>query len=103
RPKGVCVPHRAVVRLVRDTNYASFTAADVFLLMAPIAFDASTFEIWGCLLNGGRLVVFPPYTPSLAELGEAIQKHQLTTIWLTTGLFNQIGEERPGGLKALSQ
>src|SRR5204863_1805279 len=72
RPKGVCVPHRAVVRLVRSTNYVSINAGDVFLQLAPIAFDASTFEIWGCLLNGGRLVVYPPELPVLRELAETI-------------------------------
>ena len=48
-PKGVAVPHRAVVRLVRDTVYARFAADEVFLQFAPLAFDASTFEIWGAL------------------------------------------------------
>jgi amino acid adenylation domain-containing protein/FkbH-like protein len=103
RPKGVCVPHRAVVRLVRNTNYASFSPADVFLQLAPVSFDASTWEIWGCLLNGARLVIFPPYTPSLTELGEAIQSQRVTTLWLTSGLFNQVVEERPECLKPLRQ
>ncbi|MDB6111552.1 MAG: hypothetical protein JWR69_3302, partial [Pedosphaera sp.] len=103
RPKGVCVPHRGVVRLVRDTNYANFSAADVFLQLAPVSFDASTWEIWGCLLNGGRLVVFPPYTPSLTELSSTIQNHHITTMWLTSGLFNQVVDELPECLKSLRQ
>src|SRR6185295_13564538 len=74
-PKGVCVPHRAVVRLVKNTNYASLAADEVFLQLAPLAFDASTFEIWGPLLNGARLVIFPPRVPSLSELGHFIQTH----------------------------
>ena len=56
-PKGVLIPHRAVVRLVRDTDYCHFGPEEVFLHLAPLAFDASTFEIWGPLLNGGRLAV----------------------------------------------
>jgi amino acid adenylation domain-containing protein len=103
RPKGVCVPHRGVVRLVKSTNYARFSSRDVFLQLAPVSFDASTFEIWGCLLNGARLVMLPPQTPSLSELAEAIQKHRVTTAWFTTGLFNQIIEEKPEGLKPLRQ
>ena len=59
-PKGVIVPHRGVVRLVKSTNYAEFNSGEVFLQLAPLTFDASTFEIWGCLLNGGKLVIFPP-------------------------------------------
>src|SRR3990172_7800992 len=54
RPKGVGVSHRAVVRLVRENTYARLTAAETILQAGPLAFDASTFEIWGSLLNGGR-------------------------------------------------
>ncbi len=66
-PKGVCVPHRAVSRLVIDPDYITITPDDVFLQFAPLAFDASTLEIWGPLLNGARLVVAPP-DPSIREL-----------------------------------
>ena len=103
RPKGVCVPHQAVVRLVKETNYARLNSAEVFLQFAPIPFDASTFEIWGCLLNGARLVIFPPEAPSLAELGEAIRKHRVTTLWLTAGLFHQMVEEQVESLRGLRQ
>ncbi|GIV97577.1 MAG: hypothetical protein KatS3mg057_2234 [Herpetosiphonaceae bacterium] len=59
QPKGIIIPHRAVVRLVKETNYAHFGPDEVFLQLAPIAFDASTLEIWGPLLNGGRLAIAP--------------------------------------------
>ena len=103
QPKGVCVPHRGVVRLVRNTTYAKFSTADIVLQLAPVSFDASTWEIWGCLLNGGRLVIFPPYTPSLTELSSAIQNHRITMMWLTSGLFNQVVDEVPECLKSLRQ
>ena len=67
QPKGVVISHRAIVRLVKATNYVSLSASDVFLQFAPVSFDASTFEIWACLLNGGRLVVLPPEMLSLAR------------------------------------
>ena len=60
RPKGVLVPHRGVVRLVKNADYVSLTADQTLLHMAPLSFDASTFELWGALLNGGRVVVMPP-------------------------------------------
>lgn len=47
RPKGVIVAHRGVARLVRETNYIRITREDTLLLLSPITFDASTFEIWG--------------------------------------------------------
>ena len=103
KPKGVCVPHGAVVRLVCNMNYLQVTAEDVFLHFAPLAFDASTFEIWGALLNGARLVVFPPYVPSLEELGQAV-KAGVTVLWLTSALFHRMVDgqlENLGGLRHL--
>jgi non-ribosomal peptide synthetase component F len=76
KPKGVCVPHRGVVRLVNGTSFASLTSREVFLQFAPVSFDASTFEIWGCLLNGARLVVFPTHMPSLEDLGQVLERYQ---------------------------
>jgi amino acid adenylation domain-containing protein len=102
-PKGVAVPHRGVVRLVKETDYAHFGADETFLQLAPISFDASTFEIWGALLNGARLVVFPPRIPSLSELGEFIQQNKITTLWLTAGLFHQMVEEQIESLKNVRQ
>jgi amino acid adenylation domain-containing protein len=103
RPKGVCVPHRGVVRLVRNADFARFGREDVFLQFAPIAFDASTLEIWGALLNGGRLVIFPPGPASLAELGETIETRGVTTLWLTAGLFHQMIEDQLDALRNVRQ
>ncbi|MCW5313989.1 amino acid adenylation domain-containing protein [Nostoc sp. KVJ3] len=102
-PKGVSVIHRGVVRLVKETNYVHLTDEEIILQLAPISFDASTFEIWGCLLNGGRLVICPPNTPSLEELGQIIQQYQVTTLWLTAGLFHLIVDEKIDALKSLRQ
>jgi amino acid adenylation domain-containing protein len=102
-PKGVMVGHRAVARLVRNTNYCDFGCDQVFLHVAPISFDASTFEIWGPLLNGARLAIMPAHTPALDELGEAIRRHGVTTLFLTTALFNLMVDQRIDDLKALSQ
>jgi amino acid adenylation domain-containing protein len=102
-PKGVSVPHRAVVRLVKNTNYVEFGERETLLQLAPISFDASTFEIWGSLLNGGRLVLMPPQPPSLVELGEALKRHQVTTLWLTAGLFHLMVDERLEDLSGVRQ
>ncbi|MDF5731657.1 MAG: amino acid adenylation domain-containing protein [Rhizonema sp. PD38] len=103
RPKGVSVIHRGVVRLVKQTNYASFSSQLVFLQLAPTAFDASTFEIWGSLLNGARLVLFPGKTPSVQALGQVIQQHQITMLWLTAGLFHLMVDEQLEALQPLQQ
>ncbi|MDQ6625643.1 MAG: amino acid adenylation domain-containing protein [Verrucomicrobiota bacterium] len=102
-PKGVAVPHRAVVRLVRNTAYCSFSADETFLHLASLSFDASTFEIWGALLNGGKLVIMPPAPPSLGEIGAAIQEHRVTTLWLTSALFHAMVDERLDDLQPIRQ
>jgi aspartate racemase len=100
-PKGVMIGHRAVVRLVRNTNYCGFGLNEVFLLLAPASFDASTFEIWGPLLNGARLAIMPPHPPALDELGEAIRRYGVTNLFLTTALFNLMVDQRVADLKPL--
>ena len=94
RPKGVMIENRAIIRLVRNTNYCRFGPEEVFILFAPVAFDASTFEIWGPLLNGGRLVVTPPRATSLDELGRVLRENGVTTLFLTTAFFNLMVDQR---------
>jgi amino acid adenylation domain-containing protein len=103
RPKGVMIEHRSVVRLVRDTNYCTFGPQTAFLVNAPISFDASTFEIWGPLLNGGRAVLMPAGDPSLADLGRVIRDHGVTTAFFTTGLFHVLVEQHLTDLGQLKQ
>jgi len=92
RPKGVCVEHRAVVRLVTNTDYLQLGPEDVFLQHSPVSFDASTLEIWGPLLNGGRLAICPPGRLSTQELGGIVQRFGVNALWLTAGLFHAVFE-----------
>ncbi len=89
RPKGVMVEHRAIVRLVMNTDYVQLEPGDRVLQTGSMAFDASTFEIWGPLLNGGG-VCLPPERAILdpAEVTRLIAKHRITTMFVTTSLFN---------------
>ncbi len=102
-PKGVEVPHRAIVRLLCGVDYARFDDRQVFLQLAPLAFDASTFEIWGALMHGGKLVQFPNRLPMPAELESVLSRHGVTTLWLTSSLFNTIIDEAPAALKSVGQ
>jgi len=102
-PKAIGTLHQNIVRLVRNTNYISPDSRDVFLQLAPLSFDASTFEIWGALLNGARIVLYPNRPVDLGEVAEYIQRHRITVLWLTAGLFHQLAE-RPalsGRLRSL--
>lgn len=100
RPKGVLLPHRGVARLVRNSNFITITPDDVFLQAAPVSFDASLLEIWGALLNGGRLVLMPD-GPGLEDIAAAVRDHGVTTMWLTSGLFQLMMDEHPESLKKL--
>jgi aspartate racemase len=103
RPKGVMVEHRSIVRLVTNTNFCELGPEQVFLQLAPVSFDASTFEIWGALLQGATLVIMPPQAPSLLEIGEQIQRDAVTTLWLTAGLFHLFVDQRLSDLAPLRQ
>ncbi|GHD79141.1 hypothetical protein GCM10010317_099390 [Streptomyces mirabilis] len=90
KPKGVMVPHRAIERLVVGAGYLPIGPDDVFLQLAPIAFDASTLEIWGPLLNGGKLVVAPEEQLPLGALADLVRGEGVTILWLTAGLFHHL-------------
>jgi len=91
KPKGVMVRHRSAVRLVKNTNYIEFNNGDSILLTGALEFDASTFEIWGALLNGLPLHLTHKNTLLNHELlKETITNLQITTMWMTSPLFNQI-------------
>ncbi|MEY4580869.1 MAG: linear pentadecapeptide gramicidin synthetase LgrC, partial [Pseudomonadota bacterium] len=102
-PKGVEVPHRAVDRLVKHSKFARFGSDVTILQAAPVAFDASTFEIWGALLNGGKLALYPDALPTTSGLARAIAQHGVTTMWLTAALFNAVIDDDPLVLAPLRQ
>ncbi len=103
RPKGVIVPHRAILRLVTDQTFARLTSEVRFLHLAPLAFDASTLEIWGPLLNGGSVAIIPETSPALATIGEAIARFRVTSAWFTVGLFNALADYRIEAFAPLSE
>jgi amino acid adenylation domain-containing protein len=103
QPKGVMVTHRGIVRLVRDAAYADYGAGQVFLGIAPLAFDASTLELWAPLLNGSAVALFPPHAPTLEELGAFIRARAVTIGWITAGLFRQMVDEDPGAFAGMRQ
>jgi aspartate racemase len=102
-PKGVAVTHRNVIRLVKSQNYGKFAEGDVFLQFAPLTFDASTFEIWGSLLNGAELVIAPADALSPEQLGAEIERSGVTTLWLTAALFHLMVDQCLGSLRGVKQ
>ncbi|MGE7092947.1 amino acid adenylation domain-containing protein [Lysinibacillus sp. NPDC048646] len=102
-PKGVEITHKSIIRLVKNTNYHDSSKDEAFILFSTLSFDASTFEIFGSLLNGCKLVIFPPELPTLDDLSIFIKDHKITTIFLTAGLFQQLNDDHINNMKGLKK
>ena len=95
--------HRGIARLVCNPDYVRLDRTQSLLQLAVLSFDASTFEIWGPLLNGGRCVLAPAQLPDPAELQRLIQQKQIRTLWLTSTLFNTIVDSQVEALTGIEQ
>lgn len=102
KPKGVPVRHRSIARLVYNARYARLDEQTTLLHLAPVSFDAATFEIWGALLHGGTCVLYPSNFVRFSELRQVLDAHQVTVIFLTTALFNTIVDEAPDTLNGVN-
>ncbi|WP_309736612.1 amino acid adenylation domain-containing protein, partial [Chamaesiphon sp. OTE_75_metabat_556] len=95
-PKGVAVTHQAVNRLVCNTNYIQLAPDDRIAQAANSAFDAATFEIWGSLLHGARLVIIPQQVVlSPHQFAAYLREQEISGLFLTTALFNQLASVVP--------
>ncbi|WP_461092645.1 amino acid adenylation domain-containing protein [Spirosoma gilvum] len=103
RPKSVAIPHRGIVRLIQHPNYMRLDPEVRMLGLAPLAFDASTLELWGSLATGGQLVLMEDSRPSLDRIKQTIHVHRINTIFLTTALFNLLTDSGIGELTSLTQ
>jgi natural product biosynthesis luciferase-like monooxygenase protein/amino acid adenylation domain-containing protein len=102
QPKGVAVPHRAVHNLVRGTNYITLEESDVVAQVSNSSFDAATFEVWGALLSGARLVIIEKDVALAPHaLAAQLEAHGVTVMFLTTALFNHVARELPVAFRGL--
>ena len=103
-PKGVAVTHRAVNRLVFNTNYVEISSADRIAQASNASFDAATFEIWGALLHGAKLVgIAKDVALSPRQFAEEIKRQNISVMFLTTALFNQIARDAPRAFSSMRQ
>ncbi len=101
-PKGVEIPHRAINRLVNNTNYIELTEHDRVAQASNASFDAATFEIWGALLHGAQLIgMSRDVALSPAKLVEQLREQQVSVLFLTTALFNQVVNLEPNAFQTL--
>ena len=103
QPKGVGAEHRNVIRLICGADYVELTPEHAVLQMAPLAFDASTFEIWGALLTGARLVLYPEPVVDLTRVGQVLRESRISTLWLTAGLFQNLVDQDVQALAGVRQ
>lgn len=103
QPKGVMAKQVGVIRLVKAANYVELNPQQRILQVSPLAFDGSTFDIWGSLLNGATLVLMPDGIPDLATLGHYLSQYQITTLFLTTQLFNSLVDNKLQDMTSLKQ
>ncbi|PCK23179.1 non-ribosomal peptide synthetase, partial [Bacillus pumilus] len=103
RPKGVQIEHQHIVRLALSQEKIGLNASDRMAHTGAVSFDAITFEIFTTLLNGATL--YPVDRDTLLDINrfeQFIQTHQISTLFLTTGLFNQLAQQRPQMFKGLT-
>lgn len=101
-PKGIGIPHIAINRLVFHTNYIALQLDDRIAQAANASFDAATFEFWGALLHGALLVgITKDVALSPREFAAQLGEQGITTLFLTTALFNQLAREVPGAFASL--
>ncbi|MGX7829145.1 non-ribosomal peptide synthetase [Actinokineospora sp. 24-640] len=101
-PKGVCVTHRNVARLVLETSYVTFAPGDRVAQASTTTFDAATFELWGALLTGGRLVGMPKDVAiDPTRLGPWLRANEIDTLFLTTSLAMHVARTAPEALAGL--
>lgn len=103
QPKGVQIEHQHIVRLACSQEKLGLTKSDRMAHTGAVSFDAITFEIFTTLLNGATL--YPVDRDTLLDIHrfeQFIQTHQLTALFLTTGLFNQLAQQRPQMFEGLT-
>jgi amino acid adenylation domain-containing protein/non-ribosomal peptide synthase protein (TIGR01720 family) len=100
RPKGVAVSRQEIGWFAADP---AFRTARRVLVHSPLAFDASTVEIWATLLNGGCLVLAPPGDLDPAAYARVIREGGVGWAFFTAGLFRVLAEEEPGCFRGMDE
>ena len=91
KPKGVMIEHKNVVNFVKQPNYVNLDEKTIMLQTGSMSFDASTFELWGTFLNGGKMVLLPQdILLNATLLKEKVIYNNINTMFVTTSLFNQL-------------
>ncbi|MEV7009218.1 amino acid adenylation domain-containing protein [Streptosporangium sp. NPDC051022] len=101
-PKGVAVTHHNITALTADTQFRTQAHRRV-LLHSPLAFDASTYELWVPLLSGGQILIAPPGELDLDAMSTLLIQQRPTAAFFTTALFNLLAEHDSHPLTGLHE
>ncbi|WP_444922435.1 amino acid adenylation domain-containing protein [Microbulbifer sp. CnH-101-G] len=93
-PKGALIPHKGIVRLIKNQSYVSLSNKTIIAQLSNLSFDAATFEIWGAWLNGGTLVIPEDNLLNTKKINIELEKHQVNTIFLTSAYFDLWSKEK---------
>ncbi|MFX3646303.1 MAG: amino acid adenylation domain-containing protein [Paenibacillus sp.] len=89
KPKGVMTSHRNIMKTAIHNGFSELSPADRVLQVSNYAFDGSTYEIFGALLNGASLILLAKHTLlDAAELARTMDEQRITSAFMTTTLFN---------------
>ncbi|MCW8997081.1 MAG: amino acid adenylation domain-containing protein [Kangiellaceae bacterium] len=95
KPKGALIRHKSVIRVIKNTNYLHLDDDDVCLLLSNYAFDGCVPDLYGALLNGGRVVLTNKNDVLDSDkIAKLITQHQVTSMFVTTALFNLLVEQQ---------
>ncbi|MFS0871456.1 amino acid adenylation domain-containing protein [Paenibacillus xylanilyticus] len=93
KPKGVQTTHRNIVKTVINNGFVDINETDRMLQLSNYAFDGSTYEIFGALLNGATLVLIPKDAVlNVSELADTLEHERITSAFMTAVLFNAVVE-----------
>ncbi|GGZ69927.1 hypothetical protein GCM10010371_32260 [Streptomyces subrutilus] len=81
-PKGVMVDHIGVVNLIRDVaERFGVGSRDRLLAISGLHFDASIYDVFGVLTQGGTVVVPPPFRHAEPDVWADLVESERVTLW----------------------
>ncbi|AWI35518.1 nonribosomal peptide synthetase subunit [Bacillus safensis FO-36b] len=102
QPKGIMTTHSNIARVVKNTNYLTISETDTLLSLSNSVFDGFTFDVYGALLNGAKLVLPKKDTIlDMHELTELIKRESISVMFVPTALFNLLIDEETDWMRSV--
>lgn len=94
KPKGVMIEHHSIINLIMNQQYIKLDNNLSMLHLSSVSFDTITFEIWGALLHGLKLIVVDQDTIlETSELKDFIKETSRACICVTASFFERLVTE----------